>query len=72
MLQYLGQAHGIHFLPDRKHLPLFSAKRIGQARFRLLTAEVTPGIVGYKKRGMKSKTVEDSERMVPLDARKRL
>jgi hypothetical protein len=70
-MQFLAQAHGLHFYTDGERLHMFSAKPISQARFRLLAAGSIPGVFGYVKRQMKSKTIEDSQRMLALDARKR-
>ncbi len=68
-MQFLAQAHGLHFSTDRERLHMFSTKPISPTRFRLLTAGSIPGAFGYVRRHMKSKTTEDSQRMLALDAR---
>lgn len=70
-MEYLARAHGLYFYTDRKRLHMFSVNPIGQARFRFLTAGSRRGLFQYVKRRMKSKTDEDSLRLLLLEAQKK-
>jgi hypothetical protein len=67
-MRYLARVHDVHFYTDRQRLHMFSAKPISQTRFGFLAAGSRRGIFEYVKRRMKSKTDNDSLRLLALGA----
>lgn len=65
-LGYLARINNLNLYSDQEGFHMFSEKKVSQGLFRLLAASSTRGLFAYVRRRMKSRTSEDSSRLLSI------